>query len=393
MMTISKAWRGGWMATLTGALLACSGGSQDSARRAPATTPAPVASGSATTGSAAAGSAAVAPTPTPPPAPDAAPAPPPDPLAPLPADHAAALAAIPADPAPEALIRDTHYWVGNEKSLAVWHADVAGRGGGYLGVGTDQNYLLAGWQQASLIVVVDFDQGVIDLHRAYLAFFDEAETPADFLALWDKANRARATALIEAHVTDAALRARVLKAFGRAAADVDGRLRYLMRTADKIAPTFLTDAAQYAHVRKLVQHGRVYAVRGDYTADATLLGLADALTGAGLDLSVIYLSNIEQYFDYGPTYRRNMLALPVAKDAIVIRTLGWKTMGWVEKDTYHYNTQPAASFNEWLRTSTVANLPAMLKRRTSTDKVGVSRMDEAPKPGSKPPKIADRPTR
>jgi hypothetical protein len=122
MMTISKAWRGGWMATLTGALLACSGGSQDSARRAPATTPAPVASGSATTGSAAAGSAAVAPTPTPPPAPDAAPAPPPDPLAPLPADHAAALAAIPADPAPEALIRDTHYWVGNEKSLAVWHA-------------------------------------------------------------------------------------------------------------------------------------------------------------------------------------------------------------------------------------------------------------------------------
>jgi hypothetical protein len=136
----------------------------------------------------------------------------------------------------------------------------------------------------------------------------------------------------------------VLKAFGRAAADVDGRLRYLMRTADKNRADLPHRRGQYAHVRKLVQHGRVYAVRGDYTADATLLGLADALTGAGLDLSVIYLSNIEQYFDYGPTYRRNMLALPVAKDAIVIRTLGWKTMGWVEKDTYHYNTQPAASF-------------------------------------------------
>jgi len=314
-----------------------------------------------------------------------------DPLAPLPTATAAALAALPADPPPDALVRNAHYWVGNEHTLTMFHPDVADRGGGLLGVGTDQNYLLAGWQRAAFVVVIDFDEAIIDLHRAYLACFETAATPAEFLALWAPENRKATAALVAARWADAPELARIEKAFGRAADNVYARLRTLVRKLDASIPTFLTDAAQYAHVRTLVQRGRVFAVRGDYTKDATLLGLARALTDAGLDLSVIYLSNIEQYFDFVPGYRRNLLALPVATDAIVVRTLSWPSMGVPAHDTYHYNVQPAANFAAWLRTSRVKNLPTMLRRRTKTDVVGFSRMDVAPPADKRPPAIAAMP--
>lgn len=329
---------------------------------------------------------------------DAAPAPAPDaapttidPLAPLPAATAAALAAVPADPPPAALVRGAHYWVGNEKTLQLLRPAIADRGGGYLGVGTDQNYLLAAWQHASFIFVIDFDQAIIDLHRAYVAFFEQAATPAEFLALWTPEQRTTSAALVARRWADAPELARITKAFDRAADNVHARLRALLRTVDPVAPTFLTDAAQYAHVRTLVQRGRVFAVRGDYTKDATVLGLARALTDAHLDLAVIYLSNIEQYFDYDPAYRRNMLALPVTADAVVVRTLSWPSMGVPARDTYHYNVQPASNFAAWLRTSRVKNLPTMLRRRTKTEIAGFSTMDAPPPPEKRAPTIAPMP--
>ena len=41
-------------------------------------------------------------------------------------------------------------------------------------------------------------------------------------------------------------------------------------------PTFLDDQEQYDHIRSLWATGRVLAIRGDLTADQTMLDLAEA---------------------------------------------------------------------------------------------------------------------
>jgi hypothetical protein len=56
----------------------------------------------------------------------------------------------PEDPKPAHRARDSHYWVGNECALHGFYQDIKGLGGGYIGIGSDQAYLLLGWARPRL---------------------------------------------------------------------------------------------------------------------------------------------------------------------------------------------------------------------------------------------------
>src|SRR5690606_38689218 len=118
-------------------------------------------------------------------------------------------------------------------------------------------------------------------------------------------------------------------------------------------PTFVSDQSHYDHIRKLSANGRIVAVRGDLTAARTMQQIGDALADSKLPLGVLYLSNAEQYFNYEADFRRNILALPVSDDAVVLRTLGWNSHGFVAGEEYHYNLQGASNFTGWLKQSRV----------------------------------------
>ena len=47
--------------------------------------------------------------------------------------------------------------VGNEDHLDLFRPAVKDKGGLYIGVGTDQNYLLGAWARAEALVLMDFD--------------------------------------------------------------------------------------------------------------------------------------------------------------------------------------------------------------------------------------------
>ncbi|HWB79614.1 MAG TPA: hypothetical protein VG755_31845 [Nannocystaceae bacterium] len=290
---------------------------------------------------------------------------------------------------PHELIRKSHYWTGNERSLHLWHHALADRGGAYLGVGTDQNYLLAGWAKSELVVVVDFDQAIIDLHRSYIAFLEHAETPEQFLALWSEEGMADALTVLQARWGDDPRWERIRRVYKVARRLVAKRLAAVMqRTQEHGIATFIDDATQYQHVRALAQSGRVIALRGDYAGAHTLAGVAEVLHEAGLRLGVIYLSNLEQYVDYTPQFRRNLLAFDVADDAVVVRTLGWRSFGFAPGEHYHYNVQPAPLFAGWLRHNRVKRLPDLLLQRTKTGTRGLSILDREPVHSKTPPVIA-----
>ncbi len=291
-----------------------------------------------------------------------------------------ALAVVRPDPAPAQLVRDTHYWTSNELSHFVWRDLLVERGGVHVGLGTDQNYLLAGWSRPELIVLMDFDQGVVDLHRAYGALFVASESPEAFVASWHHDQREAADAIVRRHVDPEHVEAAV-KARRRARTLVERRLLATLEQYRAAGiPTFLDDPAQYDHLRRLWLEGRVVAVRGDLTANRTMRDLGAALRSIDEEVDVLYLSNAEQYFHYTDAVRQNLLALPFAEDAVVLRTLGWKQFGYVNGEYYHYNAQGGRNLQTWVGTTRVSGAPAMLRYRTRSDVHGVSTLDTPPPP-------------
>ena len=314
-----------------------------------------------------------------------------DPLAPLPDEVRERFASLPEDPKPDELIRNSHYWISNERNLQLWHEHVKDLGGAYLGVGTDQNYVLAGWAKSDLMVVVDFDAAIADLHQVYGLFFDAEETYEGFYQRWSPTREAEGLAMIDERLADHPNVKNIRKAYKIARQLVWARLRIVRKSFEKHGiPTFVTDQEQYDHVRTLWRNGRVFARRGDFTANATMVALGKAMKDSSLAFNVIYLSNVEQYVDYTPEWRRNFLGLPVGDKGVVVRTLGWGGFGFVdEAEKYHYNVQPAPKFLAWLGESRVKNLPTMLHYRTRTDTQGLSLLDGEVKPSKKPPVIAE----
>ena len=301
-------------------------------------------------------------------------------LAPLPDAQVQALRALPQDPAPPALTRNSHYWVSNENALELFYPHIQNKGGVLIGVGTDQNYLFAGWAKPEILILMDFDVGISQIHQAYSIIFAEAADPEAFLAWWDEGHEKQLVEKIKAKYTEPGLQKHILSALKTARHTVFARLKKEKKHFAKLnIPTFLSDAAQYAYVRDLWVKNRVVALRGDLTATQTMKGIADLLKAQSWTVGVFYPSNAEQYFDFVEQYRTNVTSLPATDASTVIRTLGWGSLYGKADETYHYSVQPLKNFDAWLKDPGTQNVGKMHRFRTpSPDIIGFSTFDKVP---------------
>ena len=336
----------------------------------------------------------------------------------LTSEQRAALTSVRADPAPEEIIRNSHYWVSNEHNHQLWRDTIVDLGGALVGVGTDQNYLLAGWARSSLIILMDFDEKIPVIHEIYAFFFSISSTPEDFHRRWLRKYSDDSVDKLTAHFTalitpiaareadnkglDDAKREKFIKRrvkrFVRTRVRIYKTTRGLLwrrlnRTKKKYQelkiPTFLSDQAEYDHIRSLWVGGRVLAIRGDLTADYTMLDISKALKALDTPLNVLYTSNAEQYFDLTPTYRRNIIASYWGERGVTLRTMAWGSLGFYdEKEQYHYNIQPSANFVAWMRESRVKNIGRMMFRGRTIKERGFSVMTKLPPKSKRPPKVA-----
>lgn len=326
-------------------------------------------------------------------------------IGPLSEAQRASLAQVKSDPEPEALVRNSHYWISNEHNHQVWLDYIKEIGGAYIGVGTDQNFLLAGWARPELLILMDFDGEIPRIHELYRFFFLISATPKTFHLRWHRDYAEDSLEKLEAHLTTLAPQGtererarwikRGLKIYSLTRGIVYRRLLGTIKKYKELnTPTFMSDQGQYDYLRSLWQTGRVFPIRGDLTADQTMLDIATALRAMGLTLNTLYLSNAEQYFELTPGYRRNIIELPWGERSYALRTLGWKVWGYIDpEEAYHYNVQSGANLSEWMKRGRYMKAGRMLRKRTKTEPFGTSIMDGEPVEGRKPPKIAPVPTR
>lgn len=249
-----------------------------------------------------------------------------------------------------------HYYVSDEGHADRLREYIAESGGGYLGIGADQQYLYIGWARPQFAWTVDYDPHIVALHRIHQAFFLHAEDGAQWQALWEPARGAEATAVVEALAKDRRDLRLLRKVWRAAAPRMRVRLWRLHKNLRHV-PTYLNDRATYDFVRALIRNGCVRPLLVDVLAKRGLAGIAAAAREVGLPIRTLYLSNAEEYWSYTRQFRANLRALPHDERSRVLRTLSS-----AENHDYRYVAQPVANFLRWLEEGKARRARSMIGR-------------------------------
>jgi hypothetical protein len=269
------------------------------------------------------------------------------------------------DPAAEKLLgvneeyEGRHYLTGDEWNLHLFYEHIKDLGGGFVGVGTDQTFLLIGWQRPELAWLFDYDPWVHHLQHAYIAFFEAADTPREFKRYWWR--KKAAIELLEKRYADHPDRENIVKLYEMARGKVRYRLKLVEEKIEKLAedeededgevvregveyPTFLTDQETYDFIKKRIEQKRVRPLQGNLLEDRALIGVGRAARALDVPVRVAYLSNAEQYWKYKPQYRENFKKMYFDDKSLILRTFST----WSINKDYTYNVQKALDYVEWL---------------------------------------------
>lgn len=244
---------------------------------------------------------------------------------------------------------DTHYIQSNETYHDLYFPYIEDVGGAYVGVGSDQSYTMMAKARAELAFLLDIDARVVDLHHMYEVFILASETPEALLERWSEAKREDSMALLEAELAaqDDVTRRQIVRGYAVGRETVYRHLeRVIGRRRNGVNASWLSDPELYAHVRALFRTGRVRMMPGDLTGSSTLQSIAQACKALAVPVKVLYMSNAEEYFRYGPSFVANIEALPSAKDSVVLRTIYNKQ--WEHADLWAYQVQPLDDFKQRL---------------------------------------------
>ncbi len=316
-------------------------------------------------------------------------------VAQLPEAQRAQMEAVGEDPAPKELLGITkglhgkHYWTSNEWHLELYAPHLSALGGAYIGVGSDQAYLLMGMVRPEIAWLIDYDNDVVMLQRIYQAFFVKSATRAAFLARWHKDNRADSRKLVAGALAARADAKDHARLFGLAAGRVEHRLLRVQRTFAKAkVASFLTDDATYTWVREMSLAGRIRPLRADLLIDGAIARIGTATRAMGYSVRALYLSNAEGYWKYTPQFRKNMQSLPIDDQGRLIRTIG----AWNFNFDYVYHLMPLRSFVAWVSQDYVKDFRAMVhfKWPQPGEYYAVVSPASDPKPPAPPRKLAAR---
>jgi len=256
------------------------------------------------------------------------------------------------DPIPKKLeasrrdLEGRHYLAGDEWNLHKFYPAIKDVGGGYMGVGTDQGYLFAGWMKAEVAWLIDYDPWVVHLHQAYGVFFREAETKEAFGEFWLKKNRKKSERLLRERLADHPNVKWIARVFRYAQNQTYYRFLRLRRILKRDGvPSYLTDDAQYKYVRGLVTSGRLRPLLVNLLEDKGMVGVAGAAKQLKAPIRALYVSNAEGYWPYPEQYRKNIWAQHVDERSLLLRTVPKKRHN---KD-YIYYAQPMTNYQDWLR--------------------------------------------
>ena len=216
-----------------------------------------------------------------------------------------------------------HFIVSDEWNHHLLAPQLRNIGGGYVGVGATQGYVLIGWARPEYAWFIDYDDTVVELHEVWRVVFELAPTPAQLLRAWSWEQREATRAAIEAR-RPGAEGAALAQAYRRHRARVSKRLMELRAKHLELGvDNYLTHGETFEYVRGMVLADRVRPMRVDLTASRGLAGIAEAARELGVAIRVLYTSNAQTYWSYDEgNFPANVQALPFDDRSLVVHTIG-----------------------------------------------------------------------
>jgi len=302
---------------------------------------------------------------------------PPD-ASPFPPAATAAQAAIFAgsaeEPPPKERTDDQHYVHSNEQHHELFFPYIRGIGGGYVGVGSDQNYTLAAHARSEWVWLMDYDTVVNRMHGVVMALVAEAGDATEYMHLWQKEAEEDALAIIGkayAGAPDLEEMQEVYKRYRSMTAGYNERVTTRAR-AGKCA-FWLHDEGSYEYIRALVLAGRMRALRGDLREEITLRGIGEAAGELGTTIRIVYLSDAESFFHYTEGFRTSFSSLPLDEKSVVLRTASGKFFDITKADyQWHYNVHHGLHFQGMMDQPGFTKVFSALKKSKKTGIDGVS---------------------
>ncbi|MFC1671432.1 hypothetical protein ACFL20_13645 [Spirochaetota bacterium] len=250
--------------------------------------------------------------------------------------------------------------VSNESRLDIFKDKITGIGGGYIGVGSIQNYTLAAWAKSEWIWFMDFTRIVVAANKVHLALIKSSKTSEEYILSWKRKSMKKVLELLNKVYKDDADLKKIIKAYKISRNVVEKRIKLVFFLAKKRNyKVWLNDESQYKWIRNLAVRGHIKVVKGDLNKNTTLIGIAKSARKMGIKIGIIYVSNAEEYFPkYVPSFRKNILEMPIDNKSIILRTMSIARYRypWAPDSHYaiknlgfHYNTMPLHVFKEWLK--------------------------------------------
>lgn len=271
-----------------------------------------------------------------------------------------------------------HYIKTNEPRLHVWRPYLENVGGGYTGVGIDQNYTFIAHARSEWAWLFDYDPAVVHLHWILRAVILDSPDRKAFLAHYTPEAKESVLELLSKTYAGNPERAayRELYAISRASLakyyehQVEGEVSIpdivKAPTAEKDAPLrkagvkvgeesadpsfgWLATEESYQYIRMMYQQGRIHILKGDMLAKNTMQGIGAAARAMGVTIRIYYPSNAPECWPFTEQYKKNVLALPFDDRSVVLQTLSGIKGGYAKQIGYwHYNVQSGLQQQELL---------------------------------------------
>ncbi|MDQ2664654.1 MAG: hypothetical protein M3Z05_01465 [Gemmatimonadota bacterium] len=286
------------------------------------------------------------------------------------------------------------------------------RGGAYIGVGPDQNYTYIANTHPRIAFVVDIRRDNMLEHLLFKALFAAASNRAEYLALWTgrpvpaniasyasrpidaivawidstpttPASIARARRIvaelvqrsgIQLSAKDVATIARFHDAFiadglslqfttdGRSPRPYYPTLRQLVLEHDASGRRrgYLATEADFQLIKSMHRRNLIVPVTGDLAGAHALAAIGGYLSEHGERVSVLYVSNVEDYLIRDGTfasYVGAVRALPRDSNAVIIRSYFGGGMGHPESTPEYFATQLLQRMDHFVADTGVAAVP------------------------------------
>ncbi len=248
--------------------------------------------------------------------------------------------------------------ISNEDRLELFKNHIADIGGGYVGLGGTQNFLLSSWANSEWVWLVDFTRRVVSANMLHIAFLKHADTPEKFRALWTKASSKNVMEIIDKEFTANSEINYLKRTWKIGLGYIPWRFRNLDRVTKKYKYTiWLNDQKYYDRIRNLALSGKIIARTGNLNGIITIRSIAETAKKMNVPIRLVYLSNAEEYIpSYSDNFRKNFTGLPADAQSILLRTISfqkykypWAPDSEISTDKgFHYNIMPLALFQEYL---------------------------------------------